>query len=398
MRKGLEIFYNFLKQDKLKNIIIILQIIISVFAVTFLLVPIIKNVETMAIINNSNIGENTILFSSNFNLLISPKTYFNENYNIIKKFINNIDGVSETGTVYLASTNKNDFNLFLYDKLVCNTIKLQIQEGRWFEKSDLESNKIIPIIISDNMKSEYHVGSTIEIEMPEYKTEEMKKIKCIVIGILKRGTYMYYGSSNHTDPSVSDLFSKLHLKERIAIIPNILDFEAEYAAKDGIIINCDISKLNNIYDKINLSGIGKINTLNMLKQNDSKNVILYNESQIYQFLIVYIFIIMSIGGYTILTSLNYKRLLTIYYICGLTWQKGLKYIILKNILLILIPTILSSIFSNIIVCYFKTIYTFNIKVVIITVLLYMSIAALASVLTIINLKKYKPSEFLKEVD
>lgn len=387
MRKGLEIFYNFLKQDKLKNIIIILQIIISVFAVTFLLVPIIKNVETMAIINNSNIGENTILFSSNFNLLISPKTYFNENYNIIKKFINNIDGVSETGTVYLASTNKNDFNLFLYDKLVCNTIKLQIQEGRWFEKSDLESNKIIPIIISDNMKSEYHVGSTIEIEMPEYKTEEMKKIKCIVIGILKRGTYMYYGSSNHTDPSVSDLFSKLHLKERIAIIPNILDFEAEYAAKDGIIINCDISKLNNIYDKINLSGIGKINTLNMLKQNDSKNVILYNESQIYQFLIVYIFIIMSIGGYTILTSLNYKRLLTIYYICGLTWQKGLKYIILKNILLILIPTILSSIFSNIIVCYFKTIYTFNIKVVIITVLLYMSIAALASVLTIINLKK-----------
>lgn len=398
MRKGLEIFYNFLKQDKLKNIIIILQIIISVFAVTFLLVPIIKNVETMAIINNSNIGENTILFSSNFNLLISPKTYFNENYNIIKKFINNIDGVSETGTVYLASTNKNDFNLFLYDKLVCNTIKLQIQEGRWFEKSDLESNKIIPIIISDNMKSEYHVGSTIEIEMPEYKTEEMKKIKCIVIGILKRGTYMYYGSSNHTDPSVSDLFSKLHLKERIAIIPNILDFEAEYDAKDGIIINCDISKLNNIYDKINLSGIGKINTLNMLKQNDSKNVILYNESQIYQFLIVYIFIIMSIGGYTILTSLNYKRLLTIYYICGLTWQKGLKYIILKNILLILIPTILSSIFSNIIVCYFKTIYTFNIKVVIITVLLYMSIAALASVLTIINLKKYKPSEFLKEVD
>lgn len=398
MRKGLEIFYNFLKQDKLKNIIIILQIIISVFAVTFLLVPIIKNVETMAIINNSNIGENTILFSSNFNLLISPKTYFNENYNIIKKFINNIDGVSETGTVYLASTNKNDFNLFLYDKLVCNTIKLQIQEGRWFEKSDLESNKIIPIIISDNMKSEYHVGSTIEIEMPEYKTEEMKKIKCIVIGILKRGTYMYYGSSNHTDPSVSDLFSKLHLKERIAIIPNILDFEAEYAAKDGIIINCDISKLNNIYDKINLSGIGKINTLNMLKQNDSKNVILYNESQIYQFLIVYIFIIMSIGGYTILTSLNYKRLLTIYYICGLTWQKGLKYIILKNILLILIPTILSSIFSNIIVCYFKTIYTFNIKVVIISVLLYMSIAALASVLTIINLKKYKPSEFLKEVD
>ena len=296
MRKGLEIFYNFLKQDKLKNIIIILQIIISVFAVTFLLVPIIKNVETMAIINNSNIGENTILFSSNFNLLISPKTYFNENYNIIKKFINNIDGVSETGTVYLASTNKNDFNLFLYDKLVCNTIKLQIQEGRWFEKSDLESNKIIPIIISDNMKSEYHVGSTIEIEMPEYKTEEMKKIKCIVIGILKRGTYMYYGSSNHTDPSVSDLFSKLHLKERIAIIPNILDFEAEYAAKDGIIINCDISKLNNIYDKINLSGIGKINTLNMLKQNDSKNVILYNESQIYQFLIVYIFIIMSTRG------------------------------------------------------------------------------------------------------
>ena len=191
---------------------------------------------------------------------------------------------------------------------------------------------------------------------------------------------------------------KSYANESIVIMPNILDFEPEYVAKDGAIIKYEPSKLNNVKERIDVAGIGKVNTLEDLQLNDNNNIILYNESQLYQFIIVYIFIIMSIGGYTILTSLNYKRLLTIYYICGLTWRKGLKYITIKNILLIMVPTILSSIFSNTIVCHFKTIYTFNIKVIIITALMYGVIALLVSILTGINLRKYKPSEFLKEVD
>lgn len=398
MKKNIEIFYNLLKQDKLKNIVIIIQIIISVFASTFLLVPIVKKIETTKIIRESDVKKDISFFTSNFNLLISPKTFFNENYEKIKKFVRDTDGVNDFGTVYLIPNKEKEFNVVLYDKLVYENIKLQLQRGDWFNEDKQYEKGVIPVVVSDALKNKYIINSEFDVEILEYSTNSFRKVTCKVIGILQKETYIYYGSSNHTDPSVSDLFMKSYANESIVIMPNILDFEPEYVAKDGAIIKYEPSKLNNVKERIDVAGIGKVNTLEDLQLNDNNNIILYNESQLYQFIIVYIFIIMSIGGYTILTSLNYKRLLTIYYICGLTWRKGLKYITIKNILLIMVPTILSSIFSNTIVCHFKTIYTFNIKVIIITALMYGVIALLVSILTGINLRKYKPSEFLKEVD
>ncbi len=68
-------------------------------------------------------------------------------------------------------------------------------------------------------------------------------------------------------------------------------------------------------------GIGKISSLEDISKNNINNIFIYNEQKIYEFIIVFVFIIMSIGGYNTLANLEYKRLLTIYYITGITWKK-----------------------------------------------------------------------------
>ena len=133
-------------------------------------------------------------------------------------------------------------------------------------------------------------------------------------------------------------------------------------------------------------------------KNNINNIFIYNEQKIYEFIIVFVFIIMSIGGYNTLANLEYKRLLTIYYITGITWKKGIALLTIRNFIIIVIPTIISSIFSNKIVTYLRTLYTYNEKNVYITLFIYIEIFILTTAVTVIGLRDKKPIEVLREVD
>ena len=161
------------------------------------------------------------------------------------------------------------------------------------------------------------------------------------------------------------------------------------------------SKMNDYietYKSIKEKGIGKISSLEDISKNNINNIFIYNEQKIYEFIIVFVFIIMSIGGYNTLANLEYKRLLTIYYITGITWKKGIALLTIRNFIIIVIPTIISSIFSNKIVTYLRTLYTYNEKNVYITLFIYIGIFILTTAVTVIGLRDKKPIEVLREVD
>ena len=115
-------------------------------------------------------------------------------------------------------------------------------------------------------------------------------------------------------------------------------------------------------------------------------------------ILVFIFILISISGYNTLANLEYRRLLTIYYITGLTWNKGITLLTIRNLILVIVPTIISSIISNVIVCNVKTLYVFDIKNILITTILYLIIFIITTFITILNLRNQKPIEILREVD
>lgn len=382
------------KKNKFKNLVIIIQLAISVFASTFFILPITKSIETNQLIDSMNIEKDIAFFEESIHLSLSPKNYTNQEYTKLTNYIKNIDGIKKIGSVYSLLPIEEQINIIMYDELVYNTIKLPLSEGCWFSEK-LISEEEIPIIITKKMQTKYPVGSTFELKLVGNEINEIK-IKCKVIGILKNQSYIYTGESNHSNPSVSDLFNKTTKNNEIMIIPNILKEIPQYWAYEGMLIQYE--NLNKVNEEIKESGIGEVNTIDYLKENETSNVLIYNEQKIYEFIIVFIFILISISGYNTLANLEYRRLLTIYYITGMTWSKGIVLLTIRNLILVIVPTIIASIIANIIVCDIKTLYTFDIKNIIITTILYLLIFVITTFITILNLKKQKPIEILREVE
>ena len=82
----------------------------------------------------------------------------------------------------------------------------------------------------------------------------------------------------------------------------------------------------------------------------------------------------------------------------MSWKKGIILITIRNFIIIMIPTIISSILSNLIISYLRTLYPFDEKNIFITIILYLSIFVVTTFITILNLRKQKPIEILREVD
>lgn len=207
-----------------------------------------------------------------------------------------------------------------------------------------------------------------------------------------------YGGTSNSDAALSDWFKRIN-GEEIMIMPNVFNLSnISYVPYTGRIIEMEnddnFTELENILKQ---EGLGRIYSIKQLKQNAFYNIYDLNSELIYQFIIIIIFIIVSIGGYNTLEVLNYRRILTIYYINGLEWEKGVRLIGLKNFVMIIIPAIITSI-----ICTNSLSVTnqvpFDWRVVFITTLIYVILYFTTTIGTILNLKKIKPVEVLKEVD
>jgi hypothetical protein len=207
-----------------------------------------------------------------------------------------------------------------------------------------------------------------------------------------------YGGTSNSDAALSDWFKRIN-DEGIMIMPNVFNLlDISYVPYTGRIIEMEnddnFTELENILKQ---EGLGKMYSIEQLKQNAFYNIYDLNSELIYQFIIITIFIIVSIGGYNTLEVLNYRRILTIYYINGLEWEKGVRLIGLKNFVMIIIPAIITSI-----ICTNSLSVTnqvpFDWRVVFITTLIYVILYFTTTIGTILNLKKIKPVEVLKEVD
>lgn len=207
-----------------------------------------------------------------------------------------------------------------------------------------------------------------------------------------------YGGTSNSDAALSDWFKRIN-DEGIMIMPNVFNLSnISYVPYTGRIIEMEnddnFTELENILKQ---EGLGRIYSIKQLKQNAFYNIYDLNSELIYQFIIIIIFIIVSIGGYNTLEVLNYRRILTIYYINGLEWEKGVRLIGLKNFVMIIIPAIITSIICTNSLSKINQV-PFDWRVVFLTTLIYIILYFTTTIGTILNLKKIKPVEVLKEVD
>lgn len=395
----IKLLLNLFKKNIFKNIVIIIQIIISIYVLTFVLVEIIAHFETSKKLSQMNLNNKIIFLESlHINTLLQGEDR-TEKYKKVKDYLEKLEGVKSASSTYYTQLKNQDFYTYMYDNELANNLSLNLKKGKQFNEVNL-NGEIVPIIVSANLEETYPIGSEKDLAIfnEDYNGEKSFKVK--VIGVLKQGEYIYIGSSNQGIPELNDLFLKTNNNENFILMPNIfINDKVSYFTNGGFIIEYDDENkfFNNSYQKVVEDGVGSFNQIEKLEENFYSNLITSYDLYIFLFIITYIFVMSSIGGYNLLETLNYKRLLTIYYINGMKWKTGIFLIAIRNLLLIMIPTIICSIQFNKSLAQ-STEYVFNINVVLVTILLYFLVFIATTFGSIFTLKNTKPIEILKEVE
>ena len=261
-----------LKKNKFKNLLIIVQIVISVFYLTFFLIPITEAIDTDILMKKLNMKNDIAFFDEAQHISFLPENYNNDRYEELKNIMKNINNVEEVGSVYtIVGSERNLYGMIIYDQLVYNTIKLDLKEGKWFDNSDIDK-EIIPVVISNKLGDTYKINSVFSTNV--FLDENMtvkEELTFKVIGILKNKTYVYTGGANHSDCSIADLFIKTTPNDEIVIMPNIFEKMPLYWANNGMIIKTNdyietYKKMNIDFDGICSGFLGSAKQIEIVKE------------------------------------------------------------------------------------------------------------------------------------
>lgn len=187
--KILKILFKFFSYSKFKELIIVLQIVLSVYFLTSFLTPFIKNIDTIAMVSKINL-DNKKLFIESLHIKSSyATTNRNKNYENINNYLKEFGNIKNSSGVIQIHTQKANVNIFAYDKPFCYDIKLHLYKGNWL--NELNEDGIIPIVVSYALKEQYPINSIIdlEVECKEINTHIDAKTK--VVGILKKNGYVF---------------------------------------------------------------------------------------------------------------------------------------------------------------------------------------------------------------
>lgn len=395
---NIKLLFRLFKTNILKNLIIVIQIIISVYVLTFLLGEILLHLETSTLTKTMDLTNKVILAESLHINTLLPGEGRSKKYIEVKKYLQELEGVKSVSNTYTTQLKNQNIISYIYDIPLIYELNFKLKQGEAISEFDINSDTI-PILVSETLEDEYPINTSKEFSIYDSTLQNDIKFNIKVVGILKENQYIYIGAPIQGIPQVSDLFIKPDPGEKFIIMPNIFDENASYVVNGGFIVEYDNKDLffENTYDKVREDGIGKFSKIEELNKNFYRNLIANYDFYIFTFIITYVFILASVGGYNMLETLRYRRLFTIYYINGMNWRKGIFLVVIRNFLLIIVPTILSSIVFNRSLNT-SNIYSFNYKTIIITCILYFIVFLLTTIGVIINLKNTNPIEVLKEVD
>ena len=156
---NIKILLRLFKENIIKNIVILIQIIFSIYVVTILLLEIIYNLETKELLSKNNF-ENKIVFAEALHINnLMPSEGRNAKYAEIRKYLESLDGVKSASNVYSTQLQNQKFLTYLYDESLIKDLYFDLIYGIEHKannpnQQNLEKN-IYPII-SQNYNNTIH--------------------------------------------------------------------------------------------------------------------------------------------------------------------------------------------------------------------------------------------------
>lgn len=215
-------------------------------------------------------------------------------------------------------------------------IKFELTKGRWFNYND--ENKVV---ISQDLSSYYKVGDKVLVSVKDYLGQR-HDITIEIIGILK-SDYAFAFNRGGNSNGLDSIFSPT----------DNLMIAGRLTGENGTIIGNDsIGRLlfpdkkqdtqrlfGEWQQKLNL--YGNLTPIEiMAKRTEESNKSKLLEQLVIEF-IIFLLAITGLGANNFLTLLNKKREFSVYFLCGLRFKSCILLSTIKNLFIILIPSIAS---------------------------------------------------------
>ena len=266
----------------------------------------------------------------------------------------NASGVIGVGRAFLFENSQSEYtnNMVKYigynDDLIKN-IHIPLEEGVWL--SAAPQTQHVPIIVGGSFRDQNHlrVGDVIDLNLDPYSADTYS---CVIVGVLNHDDFyldLAYGGTAPDANSVGVIYQWIYnnlveATDALVIFPS--ERCKEISDRDyspaRLLFYPDDWNQQSVGDCLQaLSQYGHYASLPQLESNDYQRVLYANREHVVTAISLFLFSLLSLGGYTILNLFNERRTMEIYHMCGMTKIRGAFIQIASTSLLIIIPAILA---------------------------------------------------------
>ncbi|MHB8963033.1 MAG: hypothetical protein ACYC5K_07740 [Saccharofermentanales bacterium] len=299
---------------KLTNIILMLQILLSVIMLSQVFVAIVDYQDNLRAVNELPIINTMVLTTFD---------YYDPEY-VTQKILSSTQ-VDSVGRVYMSSFNPDDnksCNLAFYNDAIISRYSPRLQSGSWLSDNFSVSGNTIPAVVSGDMGLK--VGDKTDVRLLDEKTCQIE-----VVGILKKPAQYLY-PSGFASPRYFTAASII--SQDPVIILRCTDFDetsiSEMSSYESYPIslfiflksgNTDIS-IDSI--RIELGKYGEISLMTSLVSTFYKKT---NKMIVGTTIMFVVFLLLAVTGVlsnNVIQSLRNRRQFTVYYLLGMDWKKS----------------------------------------------------------------------------
>lgn len=393
-----------LKKQKILNILLILEIVLTLIMLNVLLNRIDEANKYYNAVHSSNVNNSIYYMGKSFD----------EDYASLEPMFNYLTlnshylGMSDLED-YLFESQNIEYTITSYDELTSNKFKSPIRDGKWF--TDVDTGDNIPCVVLDNSRfpnsfktSQVLIGDIMyfDYEIDSYIRFGEKTIE--ITGIIGKNDFgLLYPKveiANHILP-IESLYPAL-TDNSITFLCGTIDTSLP-RDKDsrGILYfdnNISRSEINDIAEEVSKFGYNNI-IYQMLDRN--KELLKYRiKSDLPMFIS---FLTIGFIGLISVTLLNTKKQLrnfSIYYLVGCNWIKSVLIYMIYLLLLLGISFILFTIAMNIFYYLDErdayNLYLLTFKNFTISGAICLSIATISTIIPFLNSRKYSPISLFKK--
>lgn len=340
----------------------------------------------------------------------------------------------EIGTLnnYMMNVNKSRYLTYIYNDILVKNTVFYLKKGKQLYEFNENDSKYVPVLMAEEnpMLKTHDMGDIITIKTEEFTFDENHKIintkeysyEAIIWGIISK-PYKYFKhlNSNKMIQNVGDILNM-----------NVTFYNDPYNTDNEFIITPDVT----FKDKVKLSelnwnhaNVSLCNAIIKATKGSKKYNEVYNELKkeysvlefetllqqsrenysegigdfIYILICLLIISIIGIGSSNIYIAESQKQEYAIYYISGAKWRECLLIDIIRNLPVIILPSIFGSLACILVLEDRVKGFTYQLSfagfdtVIFITIMM-LCIYILSSVYFLIKLKKTQPIEYIRLMD